>query len=73
MREVTLLLGQRPQLGLELADAVLQLYDVVAANALALGGVIVLAYRAGALAGEAAGERRVASCLSLDRGACVSS
>ena len=66
MGKVPLLLGKGAQLGLELADAVLQLYDVVAADLLALSGVVVLADGAGALAGQAAGEGGVASRLSLE-------
>jgi hypothetical protein len=45
------LLCKLGQLSLELADLVLELDDIVAANLLALGRVEVFAYRAGALTG----------------------
>jgi hypothetical protein len=54
------------QLLLELAHLVLQVHDVVAGDLAALGGVIVLAVRVGALAGPASGQPRVASRLALD-------
>jgi len=54
------------QLALEVADLVLQVDDVVAGDLAALGGVKVLAVGIGALAGPAAGEPGVASCLALD-------
>ena len=53
------------ELLLKLAHLVLQVHDVVARDLPALGRVVVLAVRVGALAGSAAGEPWVASCLAL--------
>lgn len=50
-RVFVVLLCKLGQLSLELADLVLELDDIVAANLLALGRVEVFAYRAGALTG----------------------
>jgi hypothetical protein len=62
LRIVLLKLGQ---LLLEIAHLVLQVDDVVAGNLAAFGGVKVLAVGVCALAGTAAGEAGIASCLAL--------
>jgi hypothetical protein len=54
------------QLPLEVAHLELQVHDVVAGDLAALGGVVVLAVRVGALAGPAARQSGVASRLALD-------
>lgn len=55
------------ELGLEGADFILQLDDIVAVNLAAFGGVEVFADGAGALAGQAARQGRVATSFALAR------
>ena len=56
---------QGGQMGLEVAHLVLQVDDVVARYLAALGRVVILAVRVGALAGPAARQTGVASRLAL--------
>ncbi|KAK1250760.1 hypothetical protein MKX07_005315 [Trichoderma sp. CBMAI-0711] len=64
-RMVTIFIGILAQFGLEGSDFVLQRDDIAAIDLAALGGVEVFANGSRSLAGKAAGQRRVASRLSL--------
>lgn len=61
-------IGVLVEFGFEGANLVLQLNDIVSVDFAALGGIQVLADRAGSLAGKTSGKGRVASSFALGKG-----